>query len=77
MRHEMQGKLFKTLWPSAIREKPSQICAHFYPYILLFMEALLKKLNSPHFTEKLHFLCKICKTNNYPLQKTWVFPMTS
>ena len=41
------------------------------------MEAHLNKLNSPHFTEKLHFLCTISKTNNYPLQKTWVFPMTS
>ncbi len=76
----MWGKFFKQLWPSDICKKPTQTCAHFCLYILLFMEAHLNKLNwvnSPHFTEKLHFLWTISKTNNYPLQKTWVFPMTS
>ncbi len=39
---ELQGKIFKHLWPSAIRKKPAhQTCAHFYLYILLFMEAHL------------------------------------
>ncbi len=74
MCHKMWGKFFKQLWPCDIRKKPSQTCAHFCLYILLFMEAHLSKLNSPHFTEKLHFVCTISKTNNYPLQKTWVFP---
>ncbi len=73
----MRGQTFKQLWLSAIREKPNQTCAHFCLYTLLFMEAHLSKLNSPHFTEKLHFSCIISKTNNYPLQKTWLFPMTS
>ncbi len=77
MCHEIWGQFFNQLWPSDIRKKPSQTCAHFSLYILLFMEAHLRKLNSPHFTEKWHFLCTICKTNKYPLQKTWFFPMTS
>ena len=51
MCHEMWGKIFQQFWPSAIRDKPNQACAHFCLYVLLFMEAHLK-LNSPHFTEK-------------------------
>ncbi len=72
----MQGIILKHLWPSAIHKKPSQTCAHLCPYILLFMEPHLK-LNLLHVTEKWHFLCTISKTNNYPLHKTWVVPMTS
>ncbi len=64
----MRDEIFKQLWLSAIPEKPSQTCAHFCLYILLFMEAHLNKLNSPHFTEKWHFLSTISKTNIYPLQ---------
>ncbi len=29
MCHEMQGKIFKQLWPSSICKKPSQTYAHF------------------------------------------------
>ncbi len=37
--HELQGKIYKQLWPSPIRKKPSKDCAHFHQYITLFMEA--------------------------------------
>ncbi len=35
MCHDLQGKIFKQLWRSAIRKKPSQTCAHFHLILLL------------------------------------------
>ena len=61
MCHESWGKFLKQLWPSVIRKKPRQTCAHICLHILLFMEAHLNKLNSPHFTAKLHFYAQFPK----------------
>ena len=72
-----EAKIFKQLRLSVISENPSETCSHCYLYILLFMGAHLNKPNSPHFTEKWHFLSTTSKTNKYPLQKMWVFPMMS
>ncbi len=71
------GQIFKQLGPSDIRKKPSQTCAHLCLYMLLFMQAHLNKLKSPHFTEKLHFLCTICKLTTISCKRHVFFPMTS
>ncbi len=64
----MWGQFSKQLWPSDIREKPSQTCANFCLYMLLFNKIYLIQRNSSYFTEKWHFWYTIFKTINYPLQ---------
>ncbi len=60
-------KMLKQLWPSAIREKPSQTCAHFCLCILLFSKIYLIQRNWLYFTKILTLLIHNF-SNIYPLQ---------
>ncbi len=64
MCYEMKGKIFKQLWLAVCHswEAQSNLCSLLSIHVYYsFMGAHLNTPNSPHFTEKWHFLSTISK----------------